>query len=51
MTNDCLVDCHVDSLGRRWRINNCSELPKCVLSVLFNDVINCRYYTASVVDR
>jgi hypothetical protein len=55
MTNDFVVDCPlsfaVDCLGRRWKINNCSELPKYVLRALFIDTINCRVYTTSVVDE
>ena len=55
MANDSVAVCPLsfddDSLGRRWRINNYSELPKYVLSALFIDGINCRDYTASVVDE
>jgi hypothetical protein len=55
MTNDSVVDCPLsfadDSVGRRCSINNCSDLPKYVLSALFIDAISFRDYTALVVDE
>lgn len=55
VSNNSVVECPLsftdDSLGRRWRINSCSELQEYVSSALFMDAINCRDNTASVVDE